>query len=117
MRFWWLYVSAASVAVILHPIGSPYSASTASVVLLGALFITGTLKIASWATWCRESRRLIDDCDVEHAAILRGNDRLGVFGRYQPPGEMYAGVRRTEKDLDGSLYGEPLDDAIRNFWP
>lgn len=65
----------------VHLIGL-HSAFLAFTVLGVAVLLPIILKIDSWATQRRERARLSVDADAQHAAFMRGNDLIGIYGRY-----------------------------------
>lgn len=51
---------------------------------LGVVLVAGVLKIDSWLNARWERTCLLGDCELQHAAVMAGNEQLGVYGRFQP---------------------------------
>lgn len=59
---------------------SPWVGLAAAVVIPLAV-----VKFDSWSMRRREYHRLLTDCEQQHAALMRGNDSAGLFGRFPCP--------------------------------
>lgn len=88
VRLLWIAVVLEWLVILWQPF-SPYSATIAVLAFFGTLAWLITLKLLSWDAQARERRRLLDDCNREHAAWKAGDDRMAFFGRWQPPPEMF----------------------------
>lgn len=83
MRQHWfaILLTIAVPTIIVQPF-SPYTATGAFVALLWGAFIVLVLKICSWASGRQERARLLADADLQHAAMMRGDEYAGTFGRF-----------------------------------
>lgn len=80
------------IAICVPPVLFAPSSHWAVIGFVGLLwggFTAVVLKWSSWSAQRSERRRLIADCEREHAAMLCGGeqDALAYFGRYQPVAE------------------------------
>lgn len=81
---WWAPTVATGVALIFA-FPTSLIGTSGLVAVVWASFIAGVLKIAQKSTQRQERARLLADCDHQHHAWNAGNDRVAVYGRYQPP--------------------------------
>ena len=83
----WIAVVIAIMVIAFQPI-SPYFATVAFLALFWGSFIMAVLKVFSWLNERQqralEIKRLASDADYQHAAWNAGDDRIAVYGRFQP---------------------------------
>lgn len=84
MLRWLVPIIVIGIALIHWQPLSPYSATAGLVAVLWASFTAFVLKTSQIASQRQERRRLLADCDYQHDAWNRGNDRVAVYGRFQP---------------------------------
>jgi len=83
-RHWFAILAIVCVFTIIYQPFSPYTATGAFVALLWGTFIALVLKICSWVTRRQERARLLADAELQHVALMMGQERLGVHGRFLP---------------------------------
>lgn len=83
-RHWFVILAIICVLTIIVQPFTPYTATAAFVALFWGGFIAMVLKICSVPTRRQERARLLADVEIQHAALMRGDERIGTYGRFQP---------------------------------